>query len=45
MDSSKKDGIISMGDRYAPEFQQKVEKKVSRYIREYFSFTCFPVSF
>jgi len=44
VDTSKPENIIRLGDNYNPAFQKKVEASVSKYMRENFSFVCFPVT-
>ena len=43
MNSSKKSTMIGV-EGYDPTYQKTIEKIVSQYMREHFSFTCFPVS-
>ena len=33
-----------VGDRFDPALQHKIENSVSKYMREHFTFVCFPVS-
>jgi hypothetical protein len=44
MDSSKPDIVRQMGNRYDPVFQKKLERQISRYFCDHFSFVCFPVA-
>lgn len=44
IDTSKKDRIASLGEKYDFSFQQKLEKQISNYMCENMSFVCFPVS-
>ncbi|NLC40623.1 MAG: hypothetical protein GX763_06880, partial [Clostridiaceae bacterium] len=42
-DTSKASVIEQMSSTYDPSFQEEVEKRVSTFLRERFSFVCFPV--
>lgn len=42
LDSSRR-GMITAVEGYDPELQRKIEKTVSNYMREHFTFVCFPV--
>lgn len=42
LDSSRR-GMTTSFEGYDPEIQRKIEKTVSTYMREHFSFVCFPV--
>lgn len=44
VDTSKPENIARLGDRYDPAFQKKVEETVTKYMREHFTFACFPVA-
>jgi len=43
VNTSKPENIANLGSRYNPAFQKKVEESVTKYMRENFSFVCFPV--
>ncbi|MCL2498854.1 MAG: hypothetical protein FWE90_00785 [Defluviitaleaceae bacterium] len=43
VDTSKPENIIRLGDEYNPALQKKIEESVTEYIRNNFSFVCFPV--
>jgi hypothetical protein len=43
VDTSKPENIARLGNKYDPAMQKKAEEDVSRYMREHFSFACFPV--
>ncbi|NLX74709.1 MAG: hypothetical protein GXZ13_02500 [Synergistaceae bacterium] len=42
--TSKPEVVAQMGSTYNPEFQKKLEQQISKYIRENFTFVCFPVA-
>ena len=44
VNTSKQENIDRLGSRYDPVFQKKSEDAVSKYMRERFSFACFPVA-
>ena len=44
INTSKSENIALLGSRYDPAFQKMVEKSVTNYMREHFSFICFPVA-
>jgi len=43
IDSREKNLIMSLGNRYNPEFQKKIENEVSEYMCNNLFFICFPV--
>ena len=44
VNTSKPENIILLGNSYDPVIQKNVEESVTKYMREHFSFVCFPVT-